>query len=304
MAEAGLGPLAPAVARRGGRVAFVLRFADTNLWRAELTGTKPPRALTNTPQLDTSPQIAPNGDIAFRSNRSGTNEVWLLTGGHARKLTAMNGPVTGSARWSPDGKRLVFDSRPSNHGDLFLLPASGGTPQRLTEEPSNEAVPSWSHDGQAIYFASDRTGDWEVFRMPAVGGAAERLTSQGGFAPFASRDGRWIYYAKRTGDGGLWRRRLSEPGAREERVAPLTPNFWGQWALGAKGLFYAVFSVEGAKAIRRLDLASGQTRDVVMLDRMPVQFDSGMAVAPDEAWLCWSQLDAAGSDIYVMDGAR
>ena len=27
-------------------------------------------------------------------------------------------------------------------------------------------------------------------------------------------------------------------------------------------------------------------------------------MAPDESWIVWSQLDAAGSDIYVVEGFR
>jgi hypothetical protein len=115
-------------------------------------------------------------------------------------------------------------------------------------------------------------------------------------------DGKFLYFVKRSGDGGVFR--MSLPEGKEERMAALGTNLWGQWALGAKGLYFAVFGAAGERAIRRLDLATGKTRDVVELSRMPVQFDSGMSVAADESWICWSQLDAAGSDIFVIDSFR
>ena len=94
-------------------------------------------------------------------------------------------------------------------------------------------------------------------------------------------------------------------GAEEKLTGELSPNFWGQWAVSSRALYYAVYPPAGTgSAIRRLDLATRKVRDVVPLRKMPVQFDSGMSVAMDESWIVWSQLDAAGSDIYVVDGFR
>ncbi len=307
VAEAGFNPSFPAVSPQGNRLAFAVRIADTNLWRADLHQPGPPRPLTFARLLDTGPQISPDGTkIAYRSTRSGTNEVWLALpdGSQVHRLTSMNGPVTGSARWSPDSSRIVFDSRPANNGDLFLIPSSGGQPEALTREPSNQVLPSWSRDGRSIYYSSDESGDWQVHRMMATGGGREQLTSHGGFAPFESPDGRYFYYVKRSREGGIWRQRVDRS-SPEESIAPLAPNFWGQWALGKTGLYYVDFSQQsGPRVIRRLDLITGKTTDIVPLRSLPVQYDSGMSVAPDESWLVWSQLDQAGSDIYVIDGFR
>lgn len=310
IAEAGFNPVFPAIARRGHRLAFVVRVADTNLWRTALPAALPPQPITSARLLDTGPQISPDGKlVAYRSTRGGTNEVWIANadGRQLRKLTSMNGPVTGSARWSPDSRYLVFDSRPANNGDIFLIPAGGGEPRPLTNEPSNEVLPSWSRDGSVIYFSSDRSGDWEVYRLPTDRrGVVERLTQRGGFAPFESYDGRWLYYVKRSGSGGIFRRPLRDgPPDAEELVAPLAPSLWGQWALGPRGLYFAEFSQSpGPRAIRRLDLATGRLSTVLPLAALPVQYDSGMSVAPDESWLCWAQLDQAGSDIYLVEGFR
>ena len=304
VAEVGIGLLAPAVARKGSRLAYTTRLSDTNLWRADIGGAS--RALTTSIQMDTGPQISPDGkSIAFRSNRSGFDELWVSAsdGTGLHKVTAMNGPTTGSARWSPDGTRLLLDSRPDGNGDIFVVPVQGGTPQPLTRDKSNEVLPSWSPDGAHVYFTSDRSGAWEVFRIPADGGTAEQITHTGASAGFVSPDGKYLYYVKRSGAGGVWRLPLQGT-ATEEQMAPLPTNLWGQWALGPKGLYYAVFGAPGERAIRRRDLATGAIRDVVKLDRLPVQFDSGMSIAPDESWLCWSQLDAAGSDIYLVENFR
>ena len=73
---------------------------------------------------------------------------------------------------SPDGKTIVF----SYQGDLFRVPAEGGTATPLTVGGSYSFQPVWSHDGRWIAFASDRSGNFDVYVMPSQGGEATRLT--------------------------------------------------------------------------------------------------------------------------------
>ena len=304
LAEAGLAPMSPATALPGGRLAFVVRLSDTNLWRAPAVGGEA-TAITSSTALDTSPQISPDGQwIAWRSTSSGTNEVWVArsNGSEARQLTQAGGPMTGSPRWSPDGTRIVFESRTAGNADLFVIPVTGGAARALTTEPSNEVLPSWSPDGTAIYFASDRSGQWQVWRMPPGGGTAIQVTREGGFAAFESYDRRWVYYCRQSSPG-IWR--VPREGGPEKPVtADLATNLWGQWALSENGLFYAMFPPTGQRAILRQDLATGKTTVSRLLTRLPVQYDSGMGVTRDERLLVWSQLDQAGSDIYVVDNFR
>ncbi len=96
-----------------------------------------------------------------------------------------------------------------------------------------------------------------------------------------------------------------EGGTEEKLTGELALNFWGQWAVSTRGLFFAVFPPSGTRsAIRRLTLQTREVMDVVALFRMPVQFDSGMSVAADESWLSWAQLDQASSGVYVVNGFR
>lgn len=73
---------------------------------------------------------------------------------------------------SPDGQTIVF----TYTGDLYRVPAAGGTAVALTTHEAHDFMPVWSHDGKTIAFASDRYGNFDVFVMPAEGGVAKRLT--------------------------------------------------------------------------------------------------------------------------------
>lgn len=89
------------------------------------------------------------------------------------KLSAQENPL-----WmryptiSPDGSTILFNFK----GDIYKVPASGGTAIPITLSDSYEFSAVWSHDGKNIAFASDRFGYFDVFIVPAEGGEAKRLT--------------------------------------------------------------------------------------------------------------------------------
>jgi tricorn protease len=73
---------------------------------------------------------------------------------------------------SPDGKTIVFTYK----GDLYRVPAAGGTAAPMTLHEAHDFMPIWSHDGKWVAFASDRFGNFDVFVTAAEGGEVRRLT--------------------------------------------------------------------------------------------------------------------------------
>lgn len=73
---------------------------------------------------------------------------------------------------SPDGRHIAFES----HGDIWLVPSSGGLAIALTRNDAWDGNPVWSRDGETIAFASDRHGDLDVFVMNPDGSEVRRLT--------------------------------------------------------------------------------------------------------------------------------
>ena len=77
-----------AVSRAGQRLALSRWFVDTNIWqfRPSQGGAAEARKLIASTREDRSPQYSPDGaKIAFRSDRSGSNEIWVsdANGAHA-----------------------------------------------------------------------------------------------------------------------------------------------------------------------------------------------------------------------------
>lgn len=99
---------------------------------------------------------------------------------------------------SPDGSTIVFTYK----GDLYRVPATGGTATILTTHTAQDFMPVWSRDGKQIAFASDRFGNFDIFVMPADGGAAKRLTYHSAPEyPYAfSADGESVVFGGARGD--------------------------------------------------------------------------------------------------------
>jgi len=76
---------------------------------------------------------------------------------------------------SRDG-RLLLDSNRGGNWDVWMLPATGGEPQRLTTEPGIDAGPRWAPDGSRFAILSNRTGHRETWTMPMGSGPVRQVT--------------------------------------------------------------------------------------------------------------------------------
>jgi len=103
---------------------------------------------------------------------------------------------------SPDRKEIAFVSG----GDIWTVPATGGTASLLVSHTANEARPLYSPDGRQLAFISSRTGNGDIYLLTLATGDLKRLTFDDGFDQLDgwSRDGRWIYFSSTSRDiGGL-----------------------------------------------------------------------------------------------------
>ena len=71
-----------------------------------------------------------------------------------------------------NGTDIVF----SYGGQLYTVPAAGGTARRLTDGPGYAIFPRYSADGKQLAFTAQYDGNTEVYVMPAQGGVPARLT--------------------------------------------------------------------------------------------------------------------------------
>jgi serine/threonine protein kinase len=118
------------------------------------------RQLTNHPAYDRNPTFSPDGQwIAFMSNRSGKNQIWLIRPDGSGLRQATDAPIGAGShnQWSPDGLQLTYTDQVGTDWFVFAprKPWSGQTPQVFSGVMKTEKgllfnPYSWSPDGKQI----------------------------------------------------------------------------------------------------------------------------------------------------------
>lgn len=296
------------MAGHGGLV-FSQVHSDSNIYRLDLRDARPigaARLIIASTRSDDAPHISPDGrSIAFLSTRAGGRDIWVASadGEDPWRLTSL--PIASGPRWSPDGQSIAFGALAPGlvRPEIWVVNASGGTPRRLTVDPSYETILAWAADSASLYFRSDRSGRFEVWNMPVGGGPATRVTQGSGLRAQESRDGRFLYYANDVPE--VWRRPTHQASAEElVTTFPEGTHWGGDWVVGARGLYYLNDHGPGPAAIDFLPFESvsrARAIRVTSLTAPPTLGVSVFAVAPDESWLVWAQDDYRNSDIMMVE---
>ena len=108
-------------------------------------------------------------------------------GGAYRRLT------TDSSDTSPagSGSRVVFMSARDGNWEVYAVNMDGSGLKRLTNNSTNDGLPTWAPDGKSIAFVSNRGGAWAIWVMDASGDNQRKLFDLGGGYGSGSSD--WIY---------------------------------------------------------------------------------------------------------------
>ncbi|MGV9566395.1 amidohydrolase family protein [Streptomyces sp. NPDC003480] len=152
---------------------------------------------------------------------------------------------------SPDGRTLALDALNA----IWLLPVTGGTARRLTEDAQDATQPHWAPDGRSLVFQSFREGAYDLWRIGADGAGLRRLTDGAGYdqEPKFSPDGRLVAFASDRGSAGrIW---VLDTGTGETR--PLTQGdrdvAMPTWSPDGRRVAY----VADGQAIEAVDVRSG-----------------------------------------------
>ncbi len=141
-----------------------------------------------------------------------------IQGGEAQRLTSHVGYEM-LARFSPDGKHIAFTGQYDGNTEVFLIPATGGQPERLTYTSTNSRddlgdrmgpnnmVLTWTRDGKNIVYRN-RIGDGfsgKLWSVSMDGGMPEALPlPEGGFCSY-SPDGKKLAYNRVMREFRTWK---------------------------------------------------------------------------------------------------
>jgi len=312
IAQGGVDTITPTTGRRTTRIAWVNQLWDLNVYRVAATGAGKPERLIASTQRDYNPVYAPDGRIAWISDRSGSREIWIAKedGSEQVQVTHLNGPPIDNLQWSFDGRYLAFDSRPRGYSDIFVLECPPGAlrcdePTAMNVSPAES--PGWSADSRAIYFSSDRSGQWQIWKAAVSGGTPVRVTHAAGYLPRESPDGKWLYFSDHRDNSVISRIPGSEAGGEADGRVPVVGREnraqYGGWTVtGDDVVFIARPDGTRPAAIRAYNVDTGKVRSI--LDLTEVFLDRGdisVSVSKDGKSILYTQLDRSGSNVIVAE---
>jgi Tol biopolymer transport system component len=261
-------------------------------------------AYGKSPELDSERDHPLTGKMLFWSNSDGNYEIYSMNadGTDIKQLTftdfdELGNPVYNArASWSPDGRKIVFES--NRHGDyeIYTMSPNGSDVTRLTYEAGRDLMPLWSNNGKEIAFSSERNGVQDIYKMNADGSNVTQITfGLKAIFPAWSPNGQHISF-------GRWDSEelyvMSSDGSDITQITfdPTLNKDWSRWSPDGRRIAYSGFSDVENRAYLYVVNPDGT-------DNTLLQERAGVPVwSPDGQRIAFDRRDAAGLiGAYVMN---
>ncbi len=234
-------------------------------------------------------------------------------GGIARRLTSGPG-YTSFPRFSPDGKQVAFTSEYDGNREVYVMPAEGGTPKRLTISASlgrddvsdrmgpNNIVMAWENTKPLIVFRSrmksfnDFIGS--LFTVDLDAELPQQVpVPRGGFTSFSPDDSKmafnrvfrefrtWKHYRGGMADD-IWIHDF-KTGATENLTNNPAQDICPMW--GPDNKIYFISDRDGRMNLFVVDLASKATKQLTSFKDFDIKFPSigKDSIAFEQAGYIW-----------------
>jgi eukaryotic-like serine/threonine-protein kinase len=294
-----------------GQIAYRSSAADRRqlIWYDRATNRSTPAANPDSGVEDA--ELSPDGrHVALDLTRQGNRDIWLLdlTSGSVPRFT-FDPAQDGMPVWSPDSKRVAYESKRKGPYDLYVKAVDGADAERpLLESPYDKWPMDWSTDGTYLLYYETKpktSGDLQALTVTGRDGR-EKITpvattsfdeSFGQFSP----DGRWVAY--QTDESGrpevivqsfpdpTTRRQVSRDGGTQPR-----------WSRDGKELFFV--SLDSRLMATKLAIAAGSVEPATATPLFPVRL-SGVpkhqySVAADGRFLVNEVVEDSASSLLTL----
>lgn len=221
------------------------REGEFALWKVPVSGGTVQR-VTVGDDNSYSPAISRQGNLLAYSHGNGRWDIIRVDlRSSARKVLTdqllSSNEQDSAPQFSPDGKRIAFQSWRSGSQEIWTCSADGSDPAQLTSfGGALTGSPRWSPDGHQIAFDSRPDGHAHIYLTSPDGGTPRPITrgESNDIVPSWSPDGGTIYFgSNRSGTYQIWKILLA--GGTPQRVtsqggmiAQVSPD--GQWIYYSK----------------------------------------------------------------------
>jgi Tol biopolymer transport system component/DNA-binding winged helix-turn-helix (wHTH) protein len=269
------------------------------LWRISASGGTPwPAAGAGVNAI--SPSISPKGNqLVYQQVRDDARSVWRLDLKDEKHRQGPPAQVISERGWkgrpqfSPDGKRIVFESWRSGYFEIRACDINGSNCAQLTSLRGVAGAARWSPDGRYIAFEFRPEEHSEIYLLKVDGSVVRLLTTLPGAdngGPNWSRDGKWIYFYSDRGGGPFQIWKIQVDGGLPVQVTR-NGGVFGSESADGRFLYYSKLGVPG---IWKMPLQGGEETRV--LDQPYREF----TIASGGAFIAWWDWALGQNGIYFL----
>ena len=218
-------------------------FIEGDLWSVDLGTGSETKLLANA----FNPSFSPDGsELAVDASLAGPRRLWV-TDARGRNPKQVTSDASEAAahlrpRWSPDGRRLVFQRLERTRFDIQVVELASQAVTPLTNDVTLDIQPVFAPSGRHVYFSSPRGGGLNIWRVPVGAdgrpdGRLEQITTGAGQDVEAafSADGTQLAFAILRQNADLWRLPLAPDGVKpsgppERLVSSTREDSRGDWS--------------------------------------------------------------------------
>jgi Tol biopolymer transport system component len=283
------------------------RAALASIWRISRGGGVP-QPIPGAGPIARYPSLSPSGTELAYEHVDERQDLWhleLKDASHARGpasiIVTNNKTYNLMPQFSPDGRKIAFQTGRSGYSELWVCDADGSHLLQVTALQGFAGSPRWSADGRYLAFDYRPRNHSEIHVVEASGGRPHPVAAfsdSDNVIPNWSRDGHWIYFSSNHQGKvfQIWKIAVRNGVAAEPAPLPVTKNGGNasSESLDGRQLFYTKFSEAGIWAMP----VDGGRENIVWRGPGP-EYWSNWAPAKDGAY--FTAPSGASSEIEFLD---
>jgi Tol biopolymer transport system component len=250
------------------------RGGQNSLWRVSASGGNP-RPVAGANAEASSPSVARRGNLLAYQQVVGKDNICRITltdEKHSPSSRFVLISAKGSKlrpHFSADGKRIAFESDRLGNAEIWTCDSDGADCAQLTSLHGTAGTMGWSQDGRHIAFEFHPGEHSEIYVVDVPGGVPHLVPTRPGadnLTPSWSRDGKWIYFTSKQGDGPFQLWKVPSKGGAPVQITR-TGGLSAVESTDGRWLYYSKYEsggvwrmpLDGGQESRVLDQPSGRS---------------------------------------------
>jgi len=298
----------PSAARGSDTVVFEIPRLRTQLATVEVgnEAVVEPRALAPSTGNDGAPTFSPvDGRVAFVSDRSGTQQVWLTdpARGETYALTESGEPTLRYPVWRSDGERILITGRGTAIGSLIEIDIATHTRRVLTASDEDVRYGVYGpRPGSYVAVVGGNGEGRELIQFENENGTeTSRLVLARDVARIDyDRSDATVYFTK-VSEAGLFK--VDQKSGNETLVTRrINPAHLDGWLVLGGHVFYIETRAKGPSRVHELDPVSGDDRVVASIPDSVADFN--FSVSHDRREIVIVRVAAEDTDVGAVTLTR